>query len=802
MSLENSHIPNLINGVSQQAEKSRFPSQAEEQINGLSNPVQGLQKRPPTEHIAKLYNAGVDTSDDNAFYHFINRSTTEQYLIVIRGGLAPYLEVFDMEGNSQDVLDSEGIGALTEDDKTYLATSTPASSLEALTIGDSTFFLNKDITPEMDTALSTSRDPEALVFIRRSHNSTYRIYLSNTPGGSTTYTATYIAASGASYEAIANGLVLSLNAVDADDDYLYFLNENLIHIKKKDGSDFEIQTRQDNGPEYLSSIKDTVSSLSDLPKNGYFGFEVEIKGAADTVNENSYYVKFVNQQDEDAVDRFGEGIWEETAQGGIEYQLDSSLMPHRIVSNGIDFRFGPNTWTERTVGDDDSSPAPSFVSNGIDGMFFFKNRLGMLSRENAILSEDGEFFNFFRTSVIDLLDADPIDITVGGSAQDVVFLKSAIPREDELLVFSEDSQFIISSEEAFTASSVSATLVSRTSALPNVSPIHLDNAIYFPFQHGTYSGITEYLRTDQFQPFQSEDITSHVPNYIRGTATQLRGIASENLLICKADGERDTLYCYNYLDIGTERPQSAWHKWTFSGEVRTFFFVQSTLYLIVDYGDQTDLVKMDIYSGATDAALDHKIFIDRRLTQAEVSDIVYSSVTGKTTFTLPFTPVSGDVIQVCKTDGTVVATASNTGAVVSVGEDLSSTDFFVGSKYIFTYKPTRPALRSTRADGRTVPNVKFRPHFGVLAYDDSASFYVEVEAQSTDTATYVFDSKELGTAFGAVGAAAPLSSGDFVFPVHQNPKYVTVSIVNDSPLPCNLLNLTWEGDVKRRATTV
>ena len=44
-------IKNFVQGVSQQPPLLRFPEQLEEQINGFSTEVSGLQKRVPTVHL-------------------------------------------------------------------------------------------------------------------------------------------------------------------------------------------------------------------------------------------------------------------------------------------------------------------------------------------------------------------------------------------------------------------------------------------------------------------------------------------------------------------------------------------------------------------------------------------------------------------------------------------------------------------------------------------------------------------------------------------------------------------------------
>ena len=47
-------IDSFLGGVSQLPPWERLPSQAESSVNAFANIVKGLQKRPPTDHVAKL----------------------------------------------------------------------------------------------------------------------------------------------------------------------------------------------------------------------------------------------------------------------------------------------------------------------------------------------------------------------------------------------------------------------------------------------------------------------------------------------------------------------------------------------------------------------------------------------------------------------------------------------------------------------------------------------------------------------------------------------------------------------------
>ena len=84
MALISASIPNLINGVSQQPPSLRLNTQAELQENGLSTVVNGLEKRPATQHIATL--ANVPANIDSGFIHTIRRDESEFYTLIITSG--------------------------------------------------------------------------------------------------------------------------------------------------------------------------------------------------------------------------------------------------------------------------------------------------------------------------------------------------------------------------------------------------------------------------------------------------------------------------------------------------------------------------------------------------------------------------------------------------------------------------------------------------------------------------------------------------------------------------------------------
>ena len=84
-------IPNLIQGISQQPDAQRDPSQGEIQINGVSSIAEGLRKRDSSRTLALV----SDESFGDAFFHTILRDQEEEYLAVIT---STEIQVFDLPG--------------------------------------------------------------------------------------------------------------------------------------------------------------------------------------------------------------------------------------------------------------------------------------------------------------------------------------------------------------------------------------------------------------------------------------------------------------------------------------------------------------------------------------------------------------------------------------------------------------------------------------------------------------------------------------------------------------------------------
>lgn len=124
-------VPNLTTGVSQQPPSMRLVGAADQMNNAWLSLVTGLNKRPPTEHVAQ-FASSVGTS---VIGHIIDRDEANRYIVTIGDGT---LRVFDMAGAEQTVTFPQG--------KAYLTIGDPIDTYRFLTIQDTTFILNRNVT--------------------------------------------------------------------------------------------------------------------------------------------------------------------------------------------------------------------------------------------------------------------------------------------------------------------------------------------------------------------------------------------------------------------------------------------------------------------------------------------------------------------------------------------------------------------------------------------------------------------------------------------------------------------------------
>lgn len=722
MTLLTDTIPALFQGVSQQSPTLRAPEQAEEQINAWATIADGLRKRAPSEHIARLQLGAIG----DAFVHHINRDTTERYIVVITSGT---IKVFDHQTGEEKIVNYPAGAA-------YLTASNPSDDFACVSVADYTFVVNKTIAP-------------------------------------------------------------ALGAVGADTAGQPVYNR-WVNRLGVDGQPIQPGSTAQYPPNPAGGVyRGEVQSFEDLPDTPNNGDIYKVTGSAETLF-TSYYVR-----------RNG-GVWDETVAPGLANAVDETTMPHALVrlSDGS-FTFAPFSWAPRRVGDGSTNPAPTFIGRSIRDVLFYQNRLGFLVDENVVLSVAGDFGNYWRTTVLDYLESDVIDVAT--TETKVSLLNHAITFNDGIMLFADQTQFLLShGEEGLTASSVAITPVTHYKVNTKVRPEPLGTDVYFASDAAKFTILWEYFHREDEDSTTAANVTAHVPRYIPAGVSSIATSDDLDAVFVATAGAANRIYAYKFHWVGQEKAQSAWGYWEFEAgdQILSIEVLDEFLYVLTQRADGAYLDRIDLHSGAMSPGLDRQCYLDRRFTVTGT----YLPGEDKTLFGLPY-PVPQADFRLVRSNAFVGQVGSLVdpsqyewidATNLKVPGDQSAGICIGGARYEMRYTFSRQFVRDRAGRPRTTGRLQLRTF--TIYYTDSAYFKTEVSrgGLSPDVETIIpaklaeFTGKTLGDTSLVIGEPA-YHAGSYRFQVYGNAEHLKATLVNDSHVGADFQSAEWEGFYFNRA---
>ncbi len=903
-------VPNLIQGVSQQSPTVRLAGQCEEQINGLSTVTKGLTKRPPARLIDNL--GAVALEGD--FLHFINRSETERYVVTIEhrttGDGTGVIRVFNLETGAEASVEGATGGYTVSGDYLKLATANKShEQLKALTIGDSTFLLNTDVTVAKTTEKSEALDSSrALVFVKQGDfGKKYGLKFRNKgtfSGGGARFNVVWkesqignqfnsyyyeiesisIISGGTGYEeddeptlefptgvdwdvrpefnitVSSSGVVTNIQllhsgrtvtykgtqsfspTVEASPAYdegsivtadstssekekvadatniasqlsLVLTNQSTtahlatgtpspeiataytskdkdgaILINRNDGQDFFLEAFDGLAGSGLGLVHKEVDALSDLPVRGPDGFRVAVRGSADA-NEDDYYLRFETNDGQS----FGEGGWVEDVGPDLDIALDPSTLPLQLVNTGPNtFTVNKTGWAKRKAGDDETNPFPSFVGKKLNNFVFFKNRLGFIYEDSVVLSEAGELFNFFRTTVRTLLDTAPIDVT--SATANVTNLRSSVAFQENLLLFADRGQFVLKGDP-LTNETITLEAVTNYDVNTSEDPLAVGSYVYFPFKRGNFLGMQEYSLNATTDVYDSDDITTQVPGYIsNGNILVTSGSTSTDLIALSSGG--DTIYVYKYFFNGREKVVSSWSKFKMPFNVLSLEFINSSLFIVGDKDGDTLLTEMKceelrLEEDTLDGFTIHLDMLKKKTFSGNPT-----TTPTDTLIDLGFTPGPDDVIEVYDSHGNRVVVNFVNGTQASI-QSYNRT-CFSGVRYNLEYTFSEPVFKQGNPPVSSgLARMILRN--GTLFFTDALDFQVEVTPLARDKRIFTYSPNVIN-----ITSTDTLLSqdGKLRFSIFTQAKDSLIKIVNSSAFASNFQACEFEANVHTRSTRI
>lgn len=793
-------IPNLLNGVSSQAAALRLPTQGQEQINGYSALTRGLIKRPPTK---LLKNIGSVTGASSAFVHTISRDSTEQYIVLVANGT---LRVFDLAGNEKTVTFPDGTAYLSS------GITDPSTQFSAVSVNDYTFISNKTKLTALDaTNVFPTRKPEALVsVVAGNYSRVYSIFINGTQASS------YKTPDGSDrshYHAVDTNIITKhlrrgltnsgtwdprdyfmgvVSTYGSNWDYAAITGSGLmptssttwatalygdaIHIQNIVGTDFTITTDDGANGNAMKMIKDKVQKFSDLPPKGPTGFNVEVAGDISTDFDN-YWVTYDGNSK----------TWKESMKPGTIKGFDNSTMPHVLVRNSDGtFTFKRATWDERLVGSSDRPEAPSFIGSTIASVFFHRNRLGFLSDDNVILSEAGSYFNFWPRTLTTVLDSDPIDL--GSSYTEVTIFRHAIPFGGDLAVFSDQAMFRLSGGDLLTPKSASLKPFGSFNMNQYCKPEAVGTVVLWAANDGSRSLIREMWLDENGIAQTPHEANSHCPSYVPKDVTTITASVDLSLAVAISETDPTTMYAYKYYWSGQEKPQASWSKWTFPFTILAAKFINTNLYIVAQDGTNTMILVMPCQVDYAETGISYAIHLDKRVSVTGT----YSSVTGNTTYTLPYPATSA--LEAWSQSGLIQTIVSVSGNNIVLAGDTTGLTMHFGVPYQFLYRFSKLLIRESGANGAMMANVDGRLQIVRMQvqYNNAAQFKVRVISTNGEIRTVTQTAQGLTLDDPLfLTDSIDLAQGKFSFPVKHENWTSDIELINDSALPTDFIAADW-----------
>ena len=598
-----------------------------------------------------------------------------------------------------------------------------------------------------------------------------------------------------------------------------------LYITRTDGT-FNVTTP---AKELMNVFSDSVQDVAQLPlqcKHGYV-----LKVANSEADEDDYYMKFFGKDDRD-----GPGVWEECAKPGRKIDFDKGTLPVQLVrTSATAFTLSQVDWDTCLVGDTTTAPEPSFVGEKINKLLFFRNRLAMLSKENVIISQPGEYYNFWPKSAMTHTPQDVIDLSCSSNVPAVLY--DGIEINSGLLLFTKNQQFMLTTD-----SDILSPLTAKINSISHfnfnykTNPISMGTTVGFLDNAGKYTRFWEASRIVREGEPVVLDQTKVVSKLFDKDLVKISN-SRENSVVFFSQKDTNKLYGFRYFNSGEKRLQQSWFTWELSGTIQHHAMLDDALYVIVRNSGKDVMqkfsLKMDTDTKSitddqgtttdTDDDIIYRIHLDNATTVASSSLSAYDATNNRTTFTIPtgFNNSSGQLavyVVPSASDTTFQGRSENVSTFTDSGvtkvsltgnwktydpqfvEDGSTADDVTPANniilgYQFDMEVKFPTLYVTKTAGQTTisdMNASLILHRLKVNMGPSGLFQTIIDRTGKPTYTETWE-PTIADAYGANRVQINDTITQTV-PVYERNKNLTVTLKSTHPTPATLYSMSWEGD--------
>ena len=844
-------LGSMLQGISQQPPHIRRDGKVTEQVNLMSDVVEGIKTRPGSNLLSVI------------------EEGTEQVIIYKPGATGPAtvytgfrtggkFYTFTMDGNTYQIgISKFGIEILNQEGTLLTTNLTTAAEdyiddiAEDLAVyvydnGEETvaYVLNRNKVVAMDNSAATIAAQEAEVVkdvglvtsLGGQFSHTYTVNVSHDGGSfSGSYTTPNGSGTGHAAETTSDYIASSLRtslAAAAPVGATVAVSGSVVAITGLTG--ITITVSDGEGGATLVESSNVAKNTNKLANTAPHGTLVKVHGLDGTSDD--FWMRFESNYTNTVGSGFGdEGIWREWYNVSEAAALDAGTMPMKMTPNaaGTIMNIDVAPWTQRRVGDSETNPEPAFVGKKIKDISGFQSRLVTVAGPVTNFSVTNEPTDFFKNSAVAEIATDPIEII--STTADEFSLLYIVPFDRDLILFGDRVQFLVQGGSALTASNASLVQTTAYDIQDGVRPVATGRTVLFPFSIGEYGGVKEFYTSGNIEANQAISITSSVPKLIEGTIEQMKYSDTADTLLIKSSLNKWTLYGYKQLWDGEKKLQSAWFKWEFPGEIINYNFDKNKLYVLHfkggvtsgHYGEVCQVV-LDLDSPNA-SGLDYPLALDSYEIYDGDGTPDYGVSMGRTNMPNYIDPdgyeysvyqfLDNNLVIIqgagCDSPGqpaehlTPTASASNTytdGTAMwydykfPIATVPKNSTLYAGYDITSTFKPTMPFIRdSNNIVIRFIRLVisKFIVHFNNSGPMTATvgSKYRNASAQITSVRTLSNDG--VGLAFDPDDPEGDgIKSGSFDVPFREQSDISELTITANGGVPININEIEWVGQVR------
>ena len=583
---------------------------------------------------------------------------------------------------------------------------------------------------------------------------------------------------------------VSAGDISTQEGYIIVNSPTYVEIEMKDSGDDSL----------IRGVGNTVDNIDAVSSRHFVGKVVKVE--PETTSADPVYLKAYAKNEVDT--GFAEVVWRESAgflmtpsvvfcmatvQAGTLYIAGSASELEAMA--GIT---EVPTFSSNTVGDELSSPLPTFFNRKIDYLGVFQDRLVVGSGSTLLFSRPGDYLNWFRKSVLSVQDDDPWEGYALGSEDDTI--KYGVLYDRSLLLYGDRFQYLVSGRVGFTPATANVAIATAYEGAIEAAPRASGNFVFYANNSGVEG--REYSSLHQMQPgvvadvSDSQSVSQQLDKFLDGLPVEILTMTTPNMVLLRVNRHRDRFYVYTYLDNsqGAERLFDSWSYWEWGTAVGSAVGLSR---------EGSDILLYTIKSGKDASGVGRTwVACEKFVRDTDLSRYPYlDSLRPAAEFTSP--GASASISSQATFNGLCIAVGSGEDAqflgdtadnIARFLERYSGSGAFVGQQYTSYTTPTNPYLKDR--NGQAILAARLTLGRIAVAVTDTGGMECWVEWAGSVTTSLRFTGRILGSQANLIGRQ-PIVSTSLTCPVGKEVKACKYTLAAINWLPLTINSIDWTG---------